>query len=79
VGAPGDYRHGGARMTRGQIAQLQELSGCYLFGRDKWIYLGVVMNEKTDKLNKWERAQLRRLWHQYRHQIAAMRKNRGKA
>jgi hypothetical protein len=55
------------------------LSGCYLFGRDKWIYLGVVMNEKTDKLNKWERAQLRRLWHQYRHQIAAMRKNRGKA
>jgi hypothetical protein len=76
VGAAGDYRPGGARMTRGQIAQLQELSGCYLFGRDKWIYLGVVMNEKTDKLNKWEKAQLRRLWHQYQPQIIAMRKNR---
>jgi hypothetical protein len=70
-------------MTRGQIAQLQELDKCHFHPRhnrrDKWIIQGIALNEKTDKLNQWERAQLRRLWHQYRHQIAAMRKNRGKA
>jgi hypothetical protein len=70
-------------MKPQQIAQLQELDKCHFHPRhnrrDKWIIQGIALNEKTDKLNKWERAQLRRLWHQYRHQIAAMRKNRGKA
>jgi hypothetical protein len=69
-------------MKPGQIAQLQELSKCYFHPRhnyrDKWISMGIALNEKSEKLNKWEKEQLLRLSHQYRDQIAAMRKNRAK-
>jgi hypothetical protein len=62
-------------MTPGQIAQLQELTRCYMPRRDKAITLGLSMEPQLP-MNKWEEAQLRRLWHQYRGQIRAMQSNR---
>jgi hypothetical protein len=70
-------------MKPGQIAQLQELERCYIAYPQRWqpdyrrwldyMILGLPFNIQMTKLDKkW----LRRLWHQYRHQIAAMRKNR---
>jgi hypothetical protein len=65
-------------MTSGQIEQLQELSKCYMTRRDANIARGLSFEPQLP-MNKWEKHWLRRLSHQYRHQIAAMRKNRGKA
>jgi hypothetical protein len=71
-------------MTRGQIAQLQELAKCWNVPR---MYEGFIhiwldpfwTDRDGDKMGEWDKRRLRRLTHQYRHQIAAMRKNRGKA
>jgi hypothetical protein len=67
-------------MTNGQIAQLQELSKCYMPRRWKaWTELQLFWStELSDRLREWDKKTLRRLWHEYRHQIAAMRKNRAK-
>jgi hypothetical protein len=63
-------------MTQGQLAQLRELSKCYMARRRDWlISTGISFNE-PEKLDEWEKAQLRRLTHQYRNQIAAMKRNR---
>jgi hypothetical protein len=67
-------------MTRGQIAQLQELSKCWMrptesiFVRRELGFSGLGSNWlHMDKISK---AKLRRLTHQYRHQIKAMKRNR---
>jgi hypothetical protein len=69
-------------MTRGQIAQLRELEKCWNLDRffSGWVWsMNVIANaDPSQDLAKIEKAWLRRLQHQYRHQIAAMRKNRGK-
>jgi hypothetical protein len=70
-------------MTNGQIAQLQELSKCWLKPVDKkWLrFLTFQWDGEYFALTKWDtwdKQLLRRLWHEYRHQIAAMRKNRVK-
>jgi hypothetical protein len=71
----------GGTMTRGQIAQLQELSKCYMPRRDKaWLkYLSLDWYVQGLEFIKDNKKQLRRLRHVYRNQIAAMKKNRGKA
>jgi hypothetical protein len=65
-------------MKPEQIARLQELRKCCglpRYGREwvSWLLLGAECNYKMDKLDG---SIVRRLSHQYRHQIAAMRKNR---
>jgi hypothetical protein len=64
-------------MTPGQIAQLQELSKCWMTRRDANITRGLSVEPQLP-MNKWEKRWLRRLTHQYRGQIAAVRKNRTK-
>lgn len=67
-------------MTNGQIAQLQELSRCYMPRRDRRVLMGWKMYADQGLGYFWSnrmfKSDLRRLWHQYRGQIAAMRKNR---
>jgi hypothetical protein len=63
-------------MTRGQIEQLQDLSKCYLVEPDdlfefEWFWY----TDKSYRLDKYDKAVLRRLTHQYRNQIAAMKRN----
>lgn len=66
-------------MKPGQVAQLQELSKCSLLGRQgyldaRWVeYLLRHVDRKLDELDK---NILHDMTHKYRHQIAAMRKNR---
>lgn len=68
-------------MTRGQIAQLQELARCWGMheATHEWID-NMLMLQEHGRLNvalpKRTKAYIRLLWHQYRNQIAAMRKNR---
>jgi cyclopropane fatty-acyl-phospholipid synthase-like methyltransferase len=70
-------------MTRGEIAQLQELSKCYGMNRKDattvQIWLSPFWATPDERMNKFDKAWLRRLTHQYRGQIAAMKRNRGKA
>jgi hypothetical protein len=62
-------------MTNGQIRKLQELSKCYLVGFDRsWLVFLQSVGEY--KMDSWDKPILRRLWHQYRHQIKAMKRNR---
>jgi hypothetical protein len=63
-------------MTNGQIAQLQDLKKCHLVGEDLFYFEFLYYTDKKWKLDKWNRHILRRLTHQYRNQIMAMRKNR---
>lgn len=67
-------------MTRGQIAQLQELSKCWgvPYGMADWVQWMLLGSSVGARMGAWDKAALRRLWHAYRHQIAAMRKNREK-
>jgi hypothetical protein len=75
-------------MTNGQIAQVRELEKCYMATRaDKnimnwWLYwldsYSVDMLTDRNQGFYFSKKQLRRLWHAYRHQIAAMRKNRAR-
>jgi hypothetical protein len=74
-------------MTNGQIAQLQELNRCYFADNEMgWfarVWVPYILEGYgaglTLMFSKVDKAILRNLWHQYRNQIAAMRKNRGKA
>jgi hypothetical protein len=74
-------------MTNGQIAQLQELSKCWNLpcGAKRWIpeQLKIATWDAEDgtstHLSDYLKWVLRRLTHQYRGQIAAMKRNRGKA
>jgi hypothetical protein len=72
-------------MTNGQIAQLQDLSKCYMprgsyAARFVWAYNAIIDGLpsdliKVEYLNKWQKGFLRKLTHQYRNQIRAMRRN----
>jgi hypothetical protein len=68
-------------MTRGQIAQLQDLSRCTGLRRFDKAFVASWL-EPFDwgppviKMSAFEKAWLRRLTHQYAGQIKAMRKNR---
>jgi hypothetical protein len=64
-------------MTNAQIAKLQELSKCYMPRRDcRFVDGWLNFSTETDRMTKDHKRLLRRLWHEYRNQIAAMRKNR---
>lgn len=66
-------------MTNGQIAQLQDLIKCHNMPRGDrgFVLIWLTPFWSSDaKMNKWEKGWLRRLTHQYRYQIAAMKKNR---
>lgn len=66
-------------MTNGQIVQLQELGRCWMVlekDRMDLSWLTMWEWEANERLTPNDKALLRRLTHQYRHQIAAMRKNR---
>lgn len=62
-------------MKPNQIAQLQEIDRCYLLPLDRG-YVNVFLRWTELPYNKFDKAIVRRLTHQYKHQIAAMRKNR---
>jgi hypothetical protein len=62
-------------MTRGQIAQLQDLSKCYMPLDDRFTYGWLWQTDRSYRLDKQDKAILRRLTHQYRNQIAAMKRN----
>jgi hypothetical protein len=68
-------------MTAGQVAQLQELDKCWNLSLffSTWVRSMNVLAkwDASQRLTKREKAWLRRLTHQYRSQIAAMRRNRG--
>jgi hypothetical protein len=64
-------------MTRGQIAQLQDLSKCYMPRRPK-AFVKIWLEPFFDDgnfMDKYDKAYLRTLTHQYRHQIAAIKRN----
>jgi hypothetical protein len=64
-------------MKPGQIRQLQDLSKCYGLSKYDRAWIHSMLNFfADDRLSKPEKADLRTLTHQYRNQIAAMRKNR---
>jgi hypothetical protein len=69
-------------MTNGQIAQLRELSKCWMpFHYRRWVnallHIGDALQfEFPYSMDKFEERRLRRLTHQYRHQIKAMKRNR---
>jgi hypothetical protein len=72
-------------MTRGQLAQLQDLSKCYFprysyAGQFTWMYNALISHLPSDllakeKLSKWQKGYIRKLTHQYRHQIRAVKRN----
>jgi hypothetical protein len=69
-------------MKNGQVAQLQELSKCYMYwSAAEWVRQMLTIHkwDRDGELPKGSKAYLRRLTHQYRGQIAAMKRNRGKA
>ena len=63
-----------AAMKPGQIAQLQDLSKCYMTPSDRFDFDWISLLGRNH-LWKSEKATLHRLTHQYRHQITAMRRN----
>jgi hypothetical protein len=70
-------------MTNGQIQQLQDLSRCYMLpGYSSWVKGWLLWAEDecsgqiaAYKLPRESKAILRRLTHQYRNQIAAVKRN----
>jgi hypothetical protein len=66
-------------MTNGDIQRLQELSKCSCLPRRAnafvEIWLDPYWGNADDKMNKNQKARLRSLTHQYRHQIAAIKRN----
>lgn len=62
-------------MKNSQIAQLQELNRCYLLPDDRK-FVNVYMRYPNLPYNKYDKATIRRLTHQYRHQVAVMKRNR---
>jgi hypothetical protein len=63
-------------MTRAQIAQLQELAKCWNLPRWDANFVRGWLTIPEERWGKLEKQIFRRLAHLYRHQIAAMRKNR---
>jgi hypothetical protein len=63
-------------MKPGQIAQLQELARCWNVPAMTWVDWTLLGADVGYKMDKQDKRWLRRLWHAYRGQIAAMRKNR---
>lgn len=63
-------------MTNGQIQQLQDLSKCYMPRREHYF---CVEMEQRERLNKWQKRHLQTLTHQYRNQIAAIKRNQQRA
>jgi hypothetical protein len=66
-------------MKPGQIAQLQELRKCYMQNKDDafvYVWVDSPWTDRRARMTEWDKKMLRRLWHAYRGQIAAMRKNR---
>jgi hypothetical protein len=74
-------------VTNGQIAQLQELNKCHMQRwHFEWVDLLLLYLQwdrdtifdarKHTRLSKNNKAFLRYLWHQYRNQIKAMKRNR---
>jgi hypothetical protein len=72
-------------MKPSQIAQLQDLSKCYMPPvLKRWVvqmlHIGKVLQfEYPYFLEPAEKARLRRLTHQYRNQIAAIKRNQERA
>jgi hypothetical protein len=64
-------------MTPGQIARLQELSKCSNFRRFDVLCIEDWLENTGVKMDKIQKAWLRRLTHQYRNQIAAIKRNQG--
>jgi hypothetical protein len=67
-------------MTPGQMQQLQDLNRCYMpHGTSSWVRDQIEYAEFVSdyRFNKRQKAILRRLTHQYRNQIAAIRRNQG--
>jgi hypothetical protein len=65
-------------MTPGQIARLQELSKCYIVTQpERAVIAWISGHEKDDRLSPGEKYYIRRLTHQYRNQIAAIKRNQG--
>jgi hypothetical protein len=64
-------------MTNGQIQRLQELRKCSCLPRlaKPWIEFWLENTWGVDRMDKYAKADLRSLTHQYRHQIAAIRRN----
>lgn len=67
-------------MKPSQLSMLQDLSKCYMKPRDERLMRGeiraaVEWGHTNGKLTPWFEKDLRRLTHQYRNQIAAIRKN----
>jgi hypothetical protein len=65
-------------VTNGQVAQLRELAKCWNLPRwdARWVIGRLALDEPLGRMDK---ALIRKLRHVYRNQIAAMKKNRGKA
>jgi hypothetical protein len=66
-------------MTRGQIAQLQDLSKCYFAFRDFGWSSWLLSSPDFYRFSKWEAKNLRRLTHQYAGQIRAVKRNQERA
>jgi hypothetical protein len=64
-------------MTPGQIARLQELSKCYMSRRYANILRWLSYGTPSDHFGQSHKYWLRRLTHQYRNQIAAIKRNQG--
>jgi hypothetical protein len=66
-------------MKPGQIAQLQDLSKCYLVTRGDRNFMEYWFADNRPvpcvSLNWAAKATLRRLTHQYRHQLRAIKRN----
>jgi hypothetical protein len=62
-------------MTNGQLAQLRDLSKCYMPLDDMAEFDWLRFHPRFYRLNKHEKTQMRRLTHLYRHQIAAIKRN----
>jgi selenophosphate synthetase-related protein len=69
-------------MTNGQIAQLQELAKCHMATKGDKNFMEYWFADGRPipcvPLNWGAKKVLRRLTHQYRHQIKAMKRNRVK-
>jgi hypothetical protein len=68
-------------MTNGQIQQLQDLNKCYMRRWDR-IFIDTLLldrNAASFQLRAPLKKNLRRLTHQYRNQIAAIKRNQERA
>ena len=64
-------------MTNGQIVKLQELSKCHCLPHrmGEWVDYKLLGAEVGASMDSFDKTWLRRLTHQYRHQIAAIKRN----